>query len=151
MFLSLLQLYCTHYRLYRVFLFLRSCINIKSTMSEAFLSLLCAQVFAYLERWCAKHNLAGDHAKKVAPIHLIFVVDGRIDACKLSRNENHERRQLELRQLRQKVTADQCLPADVERFKKLQRKATRPNGQLVADLVAWITTKPYCTVFGAPW
>ena len=37
------------------------------------------------------------------------------------------------------------------RFRKLQRMAMRPNGQLVADLVAWIETKPHFAVFGAPW
>ena len=112
---------------------------------------LCAQVFTYLERWCAKHNFGPDHVKKVPPIHSIFVVDGRIDPCKISRNKTHEKRQSELRQLRAKIMRNECLPTDIERFKKLQRQATRPNGQLVTDLVAWIATKPYFTVFGAPW
>ena len=33
----------------------------------------------------------------------------------------------------------------------MQRTSMRPNGQLVADLVAWIETKPNFAVFGAPW
>ena len=37
------------------------------------------------------------------------------------------------------------------RYNKLKRLSTRPNAQLVADLVAWINEKERFTAFGAPW
>ena len=33
----------------------------------------------------------------------------------------------------------------------MRRQSTRPNGQLVADVVAWIRQKENVTAFGAPW
>ena len=41
--------------------------------------------------------------------------------------------------------------ADLKRFKKLSRRALRPDGQLLGDLVAWIEQKENMCIFGAPW
>ena len=102
-----------------------------------------------MDKWCAIHNFDGD--RKTAPIHLIFVVDGRIDACKISRNEKHEKRQSDLRKLRKIIETGKFLPDDLSKFRKLQRLSTRPNGQLVSDLVAWVAKKKHFTIFGSPW
>ena len=51
------------------------------------------KVFTYLQRWSRAHNFEGcrrGDANKMDPIYLIFVVDGRIDPCKKSRNKKHE-------------------------------------------------------------
>ena len=68
----------------------------------------CEQVFTFLDRWCKTHKFDGD-GKKVAPIYLIFVVDGRIDPCKQNRNYVHELKKKKIaalsRQLKEKTSA----------------------------------------------
>lgn len=48
---------------------------------------ICLQTFAYLDRWCKTHNFDGTNTKKgeKQPVHIIFVVDGRIDQFKIAR------------------------------------------------------------------
>ena len=48
------------------------------------------KVFTYLDKWSRAHNFEGNNGKKMDPVYLIFVVDGRIDPCKKSRNNKHE-------------------------------------------------------------
>lgn len=62
----------------------------------------CEQVFTYLDRWCKTHKFDGD-GKKVAPIYLIFVVDGRIDPYKKNRNYGHELKRKKIDALRRKL------------------------------------------------
>ena len=49
---------------------------------------ICEQTFAYLDRWCKAHNFDGINTKKGGgkqAVHIIFVVDGRIDQFKIAR------------------------------------------------------------------
>ena len=74
---------------------------------------LVSQVFTYLERWSRAHKFEGSRqgdAKKVEPIYLIFVVDGRIDPCKRSRNYKHESNEKKLAALRRKINETASAP-----------------------------------------
>ena len=88
------------------------------------------------------------------------------------RNLSHHQRQVDLKNLQRKIagTRTHCVdpddlkrssniplhpasipkPLTLNRFHKLARSATRPNGQLLADFIAWVKLKPHFCVFGAP-
>ena len=83
------------------------------------------QVFQTLDRWCQIHGFDGD-GKKIKPVKIIAVTDGRIDPTKVSRNAKHDSRQQELAILRDRLaSSDDADPADAKRFKKLRREAIR--------------------------
>ena len=92
----------------------------------------------------------------------------------LCRNDTHNQRQVELKKLRQRLAKGVADKTELKRydlanyrvrtqypshrstffgrFRKLTRQSTRPNGQLVNDMLAWIKTKKkHITSFGAPW
>ena len=71
------------------------------------------KVFTYLERWSRAHNFDGcrrGDAYKMDPIYLLFVVDGRIDPCKRSRNYTHELNKKKLAALRRMIKATTSAP-----------------------------------------
>ena len=65
---------------------------------------VCTQVFAYLDRWNKVHKFDGD-GKKILPVYLIFVVDGRIDPYKISRNYGHDLKKKKVDSLRRRLIA----------------------------------------------
>ena len=81
-------------------------------------------VFTYLDRWCRIHGFDGNN-KGLKPVYIIFVVDGRIDPCKISRNKLHDDRQRELTLLRKRISSGNESADEVKRFKKLQHESLR--------------------------
>ena len=70
------------------------------------------KVFTYLDRWSRAHNFEGNNGKKMDPVYLIFVVDGRIDPCKKSRNNKHEMKKKKLAALGRKIRQQSAPDAD---------------------------------------
>ena len=76
-----------------------------------FVFFIYLQVFTYLDRWYKTHGFS-----RAEPVQLIFVVDGMIDRCKVSRNKKHEERRAELKTLRGIITSSTSPePGDVKR------------------------------------
>ena len=66
------------------------------------------QVFwRHLDKWYELHkfNECVERGKKVAAVKLIFVVDGKIDACKIARNFTHDERQKQLDVLKREIVS----------------------------------------------
>lgn len=75
------------------------------------------QAFTYLDRWCERHSLN--------EVHIIFVIDGRVDPFKVSRNRLHERRKRELQTLKRRIGTAAETEGDVTKYTKLRRRCTR--------------------------
>ena len=86
--------------------------------------MLVLQVLQILARWCQIHGFDGD-GKKIKPVKIIAVIDGRIDPTKVSRNVKHDNRQKELAILRDRLSSGDADPVDSKRFKKLRREVIR--------------------------
>ena len=69
-------------------------------------SVFYTQVFAYLDKWCKTHRFDGTEAG-VEPIFLIFVIDGKIDPLKISRNAAHDLKRSQFLKLREKLLSEE--------------------------------------------
>ena len=65
------------------------------------------QVWRHLDRWYELHKFDKyvEKGRKVAAVKLIFVVDGKIDACKIARNFTHDERQKQLDVLKREIVS----------------------------------------------
>ena len=60
-----------------------------------------------MDRWYQLHKFDEhvEQGKTVAPVKLIFVFDGKIDACKIARNFSHDERQRQLDVIKREIVS----------------------------------------------
>ena len=92
------------------------CLSVMLLSSWLNFAVFFLQVFAFLDKWCQTHGFdateAGDES-----IYLIFVLDGRIDQCKIGRNAAHDSKKAEFLELRERLSrAKKCSQTELQKY-----------------------------------